>query len=124
MAKRTQYRIIQYARDHGVIREMHIPRRVNLRLLLERLIFQDLDVDAVISSCLRSNSKRFYDPFQIIDCREEHRVEQARAALMSDPETFDPIGLYNSARNAPIPLGRTLMIAGPNHDYFVEEVVI
>ena len=73
---------------------------------------------------LRSNAKHFYDPYQVIDMREEHRREQARDALNTDPETKDPIGDYNRARDAQIPLGKTLMIAGVNHDYFVKEVEV
>ena len=124
MVKGTEYLVIQYASDGSIIKEMRVPKSVNLRLLLERLVCQGLDDDAVISSCLRSNAKRFYDPFQIIDMREEHRREQARDALASDPETKDPIGVYNRARNAQIPHGKTLMIAGVNHDYFVKEVEV
>ena len=124
MAKRTEYLIIQYARDGSVIKQLRAPKSVNARLLLERLVCQDLDDDTLISSCLRSNAKRFYDPFQIIDMREEHRREQARDALFADHETRDPIGVYNRARNAQIPLGKTLMIAGADHDYFVKEVEV
>ena len=124
MAKRTEYLIIQYARDSSIIKQLRAPKSVNLRLLLERLVCQGLDDDAVISSCLRSNAKRFYDPFQVIDMREEHRREQASDALNTDPETKDPIVVYNRARDAQIPLGKTLMIAGVNHDYFVKEVEV
>jgi len=124
MAKRTEYLVIQYARDGSILKQLRAPKSVNLRLLLERLVCQDLDADAVISSCLRSNAKRFYDPFEVIDMREEHRRKQARDALNSDPETKDPIGVYNRARDAQIPLGKTLMIAGANHDYFVKEVEV
>jgi hypothetical protein len=124
MANRTEYLVTQYASDSSILKELRAPKSVNLRLLLERLTCQDLDDDAVISSCLQSNSKRFYDPFQVIDMREEHRRDQARDALNADPETKDPIGVYNRARDAPIPLGKTLMIAGVNHDYFVKEVEV
>ena len=124
MAKRTEYLVTHYARDSSILKQLRVPKSINLRLLLERLICQDLDDDAVISSCLRSNSKRFYDPFQVIDMREEHRRDQARDALNADPETKDPIGVYNRARDAQIPLGKTLMIAGVNHDYFVKEVEV
>ncbi|MDE4134607.1 hypothetical protein PXK00_15920 [Phaeobacter sp. QD34_3] len=124
MAKQTEYLIIRYASDGNILKQLRAPKSVNLRLCLERLICQDLDDDAVISSCLRSNSKRFYDPFQVIDMREEHRREQARDGLVADPETMDPIGVYNRARDAQIPLGKTLMMAGVNHDYFVEEVEV
>jgi hypothetical protein len=124
VAIRTEYLIIQYARDSSTIKELRAPKSVNLRLLLERLICQDLDDNAVISSCLRSNAKRFHDPFQVIDMREEHRREQARDALNTDPETDDPIGVYTRAWAAQIPLGKTLMIAGTNHDYFVNEVEV
>jgi hypothetical protein len=124
MGKRTEYLIIHYARDSSILQELRAPKSVNLRLLLERLVCRDLDDDAVISSCLRSNAKRFYDPFQVIDMREEYRREQARDALNTDPETDDPIGVYNRARAAQIPLGKTLMVAGANHDYFVKEVTL
>jgi hypothetical protein len=124
MAKRTEYLVIKYARDSSILKQLRVPKSVKLRLLLERLVCQDLDDDAVISSCLRSNAKRFYDPFQVIDEREEYRREQARDALNADPETKDPIGVYNRARDAQIPLGKTLMIAGINHDYFVKEVEV
>lgn len=122
MGKRTEYLVIQYASDGSIVKQLRAPKSVNLRLLLERLVCQGLDEDAVINSCLRSNAKRFYDPFQVIDMQEEHRREQARDALNTDPETDDPIGVYNRARAAQIPLGKTLMIAGANHDYFVKEV--
>ncbi len=124
MGKRTEYLVIHYARDSSILQELRAPKSVNLRLLLERLVCRDLDDDAVISSCLRSNAKRFYDPFQVIDMREEYRREQARDALNTDPETDDPIGVYNRARAAQIPLGKTLMVAGANHDYFVKEVTV
>lgn len=124
MAKRTEYLVIQYARDASILKQLRVPKSVNLRVLLERFICQDLDDDTVIDSCRRSNAKRFYDPFQIIDMREEYRRDQARDALNADPETKDPIGVYNRARSAQIPLGKTLMIAGVNHDYFVKEVEV
>ena len=120
--KRTEYLIVQYAKDSSIVRELRVPKSVNIQLLLERLICRDLDDDTVISSCLRSNAKHFYDPFQIEDMREEHRREQAREASNADPATADPIGVYNRARAAPIQLGKTLIIAGANHDYFVKEV--
>lgn len=122
MVKKTEYLVIQYARDHSIVKKIRVPKSANLRLLLERLVCRDLDDDAVISSCLRSNAKRFYDPFQIIDMREELRRDQARAALASDPDTNDPIGLYNRAWNAQLPQGKTLVIAGVNHDYMVKLV--
>ena len=56
--------------------------------------------------------------------REGHRREQALEASKNDPETKDPIGVYNRARDAQIPLGKTLMIAGVNHDYIVKEVEV
>ncbi|MFK5998810.1 MAG: hypothetical protein QM492_11980 [Rhodobacterales bacterium] len=124
MAKRTEYLVIQYASDGSIVKQLRVPKSAKLRLLLERLVCQDLDDDTVISSCLRSDAKRFYDPFQVIDMREEHRREQARDALNADSETRDPIGVYNRARAAQIPLGKTLMIAGGNHDYFVKEVEV
>jgi hypothetical protein len=124
MAKRTEYLVTQYASDSSILRQIRAPKSTKLRKMLERLICQDLDDEAVISSCIRSNSKRFYDPFQIIDMREEHRREQARDALNADPETNDPIGVYNRARDAQIPLGKTLMIAGVNHEFFVKEVAV
>jgi len=124
MAKKTEYLVTKYARDFSILKELHVPKGVNLHLLLERLICQDLDDDAVISSCLRSNAKRFYDPFQVIDMREEHRRDQARDAMNSDLETEDIPGVYMRARDAQIPLGKTLMIAGLNHDYSVKEVEV
>lgn len=124
MAKRTEYLVIQYASDGSILKQLSAPKSVNPRLLLERLVCQDLDDDSVINSCLRSNVKRFCDPFQVIDMREEHRREQARDAFSTDPETKDPIGVYNRAWAAQIPLGKTLMIAGVNHDYFVKEVEV
>lgn len=120
----SEYLITQYARDGHVVRELRAPGNVNLRLLLERLICQSLDDDAVISSCLRPNSKRFYDPFQVIDMRDELRRNQARNALSADPQTSDPIGVYNRARAEQIPFQTTLMTAGVNHDYFVKEVKV
>lgn len=122
MAKKTQYLITQYARDSSITKQLHVPKGVNLRLLLERLICQSLKDEEVIASSLRSSSRAFYDPFQIIDMREEHRREQAREALNRDPDTEDPIGVYNRARAAQIPLERTLIVAGVNHDFFVREV--
>lgn len=124
MVHRTEYLVIQYAKDSSIMKQLRVPKSVNLRLLLERLVCQDLDDDTVISSCLRSNAKRFYDPFQVIDMREEHRREQAREALNTDPQTKDPIGVYYRARAAQIPLEKILMIAGVNHDYFVKEVKV
>ena len=124
MVNRTEYLIIHYARDGSIIKQLRAPKSVNLRLLLERLVGQDLDDNTVINSCLRSNAKRFYDPFQIIDMREEHRREQARDALNTDPATKDPIGVYDRAWAAEIPLGKILMIAGANRDYFVKEVKV
>jgi len=81
-----------------------------------------LDDETIIASCLRKNSKRAYDPFQIIDFRDEHRREQARLALRIDPKTDDPIGVYNRARASKIPLGKTLIFGGKDHDYSVKEV--
>ena len=124
VGKKTEYLVIQYARGSSITKQLRAPKGVNLRLLLERLVCQDLDDSAVINSCLRSNAKRFYDPFQVIDMREEHRHEQARDALNADPETDDPIGVYNRARAAQIPLGKILMVAGKDHDYFVKEVKV
>ena len=124
MAKKTEYLVTKYARDCSILKQLRAPKGTNLRLLLERLVCQDLDDDVVISSCLRSNSKRFYDPFQVIDMREEHRRDQARDAVNADLETEDIPGVYTRARAAQIPLGKTLMIAGVNHDYFVEEVEV
>ena len=122
MATKTEYLIVQHASDGSIIKQLRVPKSANLRALLERLICRDLDDDALIKACLRSNAKRFYDPFQIIDLREEYRREQARNALKADPETDDPIGVYNRARSAKIPPGRVLMIAGANRDFFVNEV--
>lgn len=122
MAKRSEYLITKYASDGSIAKQLHVPKGTNLRLLLERLICQDLDDDAVICTSLRSNDKRFFDPFQIFDMREEHRREQAHHASSTNPETDNPVGVYTRARDAQIPLGKTLMIAGVNRDYFVKEV--
>lgn len=122
MAKKTEYLVIKYAKDATPLKQWRVPKSINLHLLLERLICRDLDDEALISSCLRSNARRFYDPFRIIDMREEYRREQAREALCADPETVDPIGVYNRARNAKIPIGKMLMIAGANYEYSVIEV--
>ena len=122
MAKRTEYLVIQYAKDATPLKQWRVPKSVNLHLFLERLICRALDDEALISSCLRSNARRFYDPFRIIDLREDYRRDQARDALRADPETVDPIGVYNRARNAKILSGRTLMIAGANYEYSVTEV--
>ena len=122
MGKATEYLIVKYAPDSSIVKQLRAPKSVNLRLLLERLVCQELDDDTVINSCLRSNAKRFYDPFQVIDMREEHHGEQARDALNADPETKDPIGVYIRERAAQIPLGKVLMVAGVSHDYFVKEV--
>lgn len=124
MAIKSEYLVTQYAKDGSIVKQLRVPKGVNLRLLLERLVCRNLDDDAVISSCLRSNAKRFYDPFQIIDMRDEHRREQAREAMRADPETKDPIGGYYRARNAQIPLGKPLMIAGVHHDFFVKEIEV
>ena len=124
MVAKTEYLIIQFSKDSSIVKQLRAPKSVNLRLLLERLVCKDLDDEALINSCLRSNAKRFFDPFQIMDMRDEHRREHARNALNADPKTKDPIGVYNRARAAPIPFGKTLMIAGINHDYFVKEVAV
>lgn len=124
MVRKTEYLITRYARDCTVLKQMRAPKSVDLRTLLERLICQDLSDDDVINSCLRSNAKRFYDPFQIIDMRDDHRREQARAALNADPKTENPIGVYKRARSAQIPIGKMLMVAGVDHEYFVEEVFV
>lgn len=124
MAKKTEYLIIQYANDGSILNQLRVPKSLNLRLFLERLICRDLDDDALIGSCLRSNSNRFQDPFHIIDMREEHRHDQACDALSAEPETKDPIGVYNRARNAQIALGKPLMMAGISRDYWVKEVEV
>ncbi|WP_300014027.1 hypothetical protein [uncultured Roseobacter sp.] len=122
MAKKREYLVTQYDRSLEVIRELRVPKSVNPKVLLERLICQGLDDDTIVASCLTRRAKRAYDPFQVIDMRNEHRVEQARAALNANPRTDDPIGIYNRARAAPIPLGKTLMVAGNNYDFVVKEV--
>ena len=122
VAKKTEYLITQHARDGSIIRQLRVPKGVNLRILLERLISQGLNDDEIVASSLRSNSSLFYDPFQIIDMRDEHRRDQARDALSRDPDTKDPLGVYNRARAAPIPLGKTLIFAGANYDFSVKEV--
>ncbi len=124
MAKKTEYLVTKYASDGSVLKQLRVPKGVNLRLLLERLICRDLDDDAVISSCLRSDAKRFYDPFKVDDMREEHRREQAHDAMKSDPETKDPIGVFCLARDAQIPLGKVLMVAGVTRNYYVKEMEV
>ena len=124
MAKKTEYLVSRVNRDFEKINEFRVPKGINLKLLLERLICRDLNNDTIIASCLHKNAKRAYDPFQIFDERDEHRREQAKAALNSDPNTDDPIGVYNRARDSRIPIGKTLLIAGLNHDYFIKEVEI
>ena len=124
MANNTEYLFTQYVSDGSIIKQLRAPKGVNPRLLLERLVCRELDDDALISSCLRSNAKRFYDPFQVMDMREDYRREQAREALNAEPGTNDPIGVYNRGRSAKIPLGKTLLIAGPTHDFFVKEVEV
>ncbi len=121
MGNKTEYLIKRYM-SNGSTMHWRVPKGTNLRLLLERLICQYLDDEALIASCLRKNCKGFYDPFQIMDMREGHRREQAVAAMNSDAESNDPIGAYNRARKAPIPLGKTLMTAGIGHEYTVTEV--
>ena len=54
MAKRTEYLVIQYASDGSIMKQLRAHKSINPRLLLERLVCQDLDDDAVINSCLRS----------------------------------------------------------------------
>ncbi|AWD21828.1 hypothetical protein [Fuscovulum blasticum] len=122
MAPRREYLITHYDRDSNKEYQLRAPKSANIILLIERLICRDLDTETLISSCLRANNKRAYDPFQIIDFREELRSEQAKAALQSQPESSDPIGTYNRAREAPIPIGKTLIVAGVNHEFFVKEV--
>ncbi|WP_170325081.1 hypothetical protein [Ruegeria arenilitoris] len=100
MAKTTEYLITRYASDGSILKQLRVPKSANLRLLLERLICQGLDDDALINSCLRSNARLFYDPFQVIDMQNEHRHEQARDALGADPDTNDPIGDFNRARES------------------------
>lgn len=122
MVQRTEFLITRFDRNNNIGYEIRVQKGVKLTLLLERLICRDLDNEEIIASCLRKNHKRAHDPFQIIDMREEHRREQAQAALKAEPNTDDPIGIYNRARQSPIPLGKTLLIAGVNHDFFVKEV--
>ena len=124
MAKRTEYLITRYDRNSNKEYELRAPKSANISLLLERLICRDLENETLIASCLRKNHKRYYDPFQIMDEREAYRRESAQAAMKSDPDTHDPIGVYNRARDAAIPVGKTLLIAGLNHDFFVKEVEI
>jgi hypothetical protein len=124
MVKRTEYLVTQYDKDTSIKRQFRVPKTVNIVALLERLICKELDDDAVICSCLRPNAKNFNDPFKIIDMREEHRREQANAAFGAESTTKDPIGVYNRARAAPIPPGKTLLVAGADRDYFVKEVEV
>jgi len=124
MTKKTEYLITQYASNGAIIRQIRAPKGVNLRLFLERLICQSLDQDDLLRSCLRSNAKRFYDPFSIMDMRDEHRRDQARAAIDATLSSNEIVEIYNSAREAPIPLEKTLLVAGIHHDYHVKEVAV
>ena len=124
MVKKTEYLVTQYLPNGEVKRELRAPKGVNPKLLVERLICSELEDELIIASCLRANAKRAYDPFRVVDMREDHRRDNAHAALSSDPDTEDPIGVYNRARGASIPLGQPLIVAGVNHDYFVKEVEV
>jgi hypothetical protein len=122
MAKKTEYLVTRFDFNNNQKYELRVPKGTNLVLLLERLICRELDDDILIASCLRKNAKGAYDPFQIMDGREEHKREQAQAAVNLIPDTGDIVGVYNRARNAPIAIGKTLIIAGIGRDYFVKEV--
>jgi hypothetical protein len=52
MAKRTEYLVIQYARDSSILKQLRAPKSVNLRLLLERLVCQDPPVSGKLSAAL------------------------------------------------------------------------
>ena len=122
MVGKKEYLVIQYDRNGEIKKELRAPKSANPRLLLERLVCRELDDETLIASCLRKNAKRSYDPFQIIDMRDEYRRDQAREALSENPNSNNPIGIYNSARAKDIPLGTSLMVAGVNHDFFIKEV--
>jgi hypothetical protein len=122
MTKKTEYLITRFDWKSNKQSELRVPKGADVKLLLERLICRDLDSETLVASCLRKNAKRAYDPFQIIDMREEYRRDQAKAALTAVPNTDDPIGVYNRARQSPIPLGKTLLFAGVSHEFSVKEV--
>jgi hypothetical protein len=122
MSKRTEYLITRYSRNCDVLDEVRAPKGVNIVLLLERLICRELDNETLIASCLRKNAKLAYDPFQIMDMRDELKREQAKAALAAQPDTDNPIGVYNNAREAPILQGKTLIVAGADYEFVVKEV--
>ncbi|MGJ8557576.1 MAG: hypothetical protein ACSHW6_11085 [Sulfitobacter geojensis] len=122
MARRTEYLIQEYDHKTAVKKELRVPKGANLKQLLERLICRELDDDALVASCLRKNSARYFDPFQIIDMRDDHRREQARDAVRTNADTGSSIDIYNDARELDIPPGKTLMMAGVNRNFFIKEV--
>lgn len=124
MSKKREYLVTQYARNGDIIRQINVPKSANPKLLLERLICRELDDETIVASCLRKNAKRAYDPFKIIDMRDDIRRDQAKAALSADPDTSNPIGIYNDAWSAAISLGKVLMVAGLDHDFFLKEVEV
>jgi hypothetical protein len=124
MTSKTEYLITKFDRDSNKQLELRAPKGTDIRLLLERLICRELDDETILASCLRKNAAQAYDPFQIMDMREEHRREQARGALNAVPNIEDPIGVYQRARQSPIPLGKTLLTAGVSHEFSVKEVVM
>ena len=124
MVKKTEYLITKYTSDFRIIKQLRAPKCANLHLLLERLICKDLDDETVVNSCLRSNAKRFIDPYCIVDMRDDHRREQARQALHKGPDNEDPVGIYDRERKREIPLGKILMVAGMHRDYSVKEVEV
>jgi hypothetical protein len=122
MKSKREYLVTRYDRNANKEYEIRVPKSANIRLLVERLICLQLDKETLVDSCLRKNSKRAYDPFQIMDFRDELRREQAKVALNADPETNDPMGTYHRARAAAIPVGKTLIIAGNSHEIVVKEI--
>ena len=122
MVRKTEYLVKKFNKNLDPLLELRVPKGVDLRLLLERLICRDIDDETLVASCLRKNMKRAYDPFQIVDMRDDYRRDNAKAAIKSAPNTDDPIGVYNRARQSPILLGKALLFAGKDHDYSVFEV--
>ncbi|HLQ18245.1 MAG TPA: hypothetical protein VK146_04630 [Tabrizicola sp.] len=122
MGSRSEYLITKFDRDARPQFELTAPKSADVRLILERLISRELNAEEIVATCLRRNDKRYFDPFQIMDMREDYRREQAKAALQLDPDTTDPIGVYQRARQASIPLGKVLFFAGVDHEFSVWEV--
>lgn len=124
MPSKTEYLITRVDRNMNTTFELRAPKGVNITLLLERLMSRELTDDALIASCLRANSRRAYDPFQIVDLREEYRRDKAKAALHAAPNAPNPNAVYEQARRAPLPLGKPLIFAGVSYEFSVKEVEV